>query len=116
MSYVVTIFSKTLLYLVTSLYFSTCFYALCFISKTPQGADILLGAGWTCVRHSQEEKWPLILEETIEEVATPSSPISPVSSASSMGPSTIMGGVNGGMDSPGDSHTLITRKSTPLSK
>ena len=38
--------------------------------------------GWTSVRHSVEEKWPLILEETIEEVQ-PSSPLSPSASCSS---------------------------------
>ena len=41
---------------------STCFYALCLISKTPIGADILLDEGWTTVRHSLEEKWPLVFD------------------------------------------------------
>ena len=59
---------------------STCFYALCLISKTPQGANMLLSNGWTSVRHSREDKWPLILEETIEEIVSPPSPLSPSTS------------------------------------
>lgn len=41
---------------------STCYYALCLISKTPHGADVLLDEGWTTVRHSSEEKWPLVFK------------------------------------------------------
>ena len=60
---------------------STCFYSLCLISKTPQGADALLTHGWTSVRHSSDEKWPLILSEAIEDVIhIPSSPLSPSTS------------------------------------
>jgi hypothetical protein len=57
----------------------TCFYSLCLISKTPQGADSLLSMGWTSVRHSREEKWPLRFEETVKEIIQPSSPLSPSS-------------------------------------
>ena len=64
---------------------STCFYALCLISRTPQGADALLTHGWTSIRHSSEEKWPLILSEAIENVIkTPASPLSPTTSFSSV--------------------------------
>ena len=64
---------------------STCFYALCLISHTPQGADALLTHGWTSIRHSREEKWPLILSEAIDNVIkTQSSPLSPTTSFSSV--------------------------------
>ena len=58
------------------------------ISKTSKGADILLSMGWTSVRHSKEEKWPVRFEEAIEEISTPSSPLSPTSSYASFGSST----------------------------
>lgn len=44
----------------------TCFYALCLISKTPQGATILLEANWTAVRHTLEEKWPLAIDPNLD--------------------------------------------------
>ena len=47
----------------------TCFYALCLISKTPQGATVLLEANWTAVRHSLEEKWPLAIDPNLESTA-----------------------------------------------
>lgn len=72
---------------------------MCLISRTPQGADSLLSMGWTSVRHSSEEKWPLILEETIEDVATPSSPLSPSSSFGTGGSETT--------------RLLTTRKTVP---
>ncbi len=53
----------------------TCFYALCLISKTPQGATVLLEANWTTVRHTLEEKWPLAIDPNLdfseESVFTP---------------------------------------------
>ena len=49
----------------------TCFYALCLISKTTQGASLLLEEGWTTVQHSAEEKWPLIFEHNLEKDDTP---------------------------------------------
>ena len=54
----------------------TCFYALCLISKTPQGATILLEANWTAVRHSLEEKWPLAIDPNLEPADEP--PFTPV--------------------------------------
>ena len=54
----------------------TCFYALCLIAKTPQGANTLLESNWTSVRHSLEEKWPLVFDpnfELSEDVAFTSS-------------------------------------------
>ena len=62
---------------------STCFYALCLISKTPAGAGVLLEEGWTTVHHSMEEKWPLVFDhqhEMMEEGAFLSPEPSPVQS------------------------------------
>ena len=44
----------------------TCFYALCLISKTIQGANVLLELGWTSVQHSPEEKWPLNFDQCLD--------------------------------------------------
>ncbi len=49
-----------------SILYRTCFYALCLISKTPQGATVLLEANWTAVRHTLEEKWPLAIDPNLE--------------------------------------------------
>ena len=46
--------------------YRTCFYALCLIAKTPQGANTLLESNWTSVRHSLEEKWPLVFDPNFE--------------------------------------------------
>ena len=46
---------------------STCFYALCLISRTSHGANVLLDLGWTSVRHTMEEKWPLIFEHNPDQ-------------------------------------------------
>lgn len=43
--------------------FSTAYYALCLISKTSLGADVLLKHNWTTVCHSLAEKWPLAFQE-----------------------------------------------------
>lgn len=73
----------------------TGFYALCLISKTPDGSDALLGHGWTSVRHAREEKWPVILEEAVEEVMTPvHPPISPSATLSTL-PSSLTSHVDG---------------------
>ena len=55
----------------------TCFYALCLISKTMQGANVLLELGWTSVQHSPEDKWPLNVDQCIDvdESAFDSSPV-----------------------------------------
>lgn len=66
------------------LFFRVCFYALCLISKTQAGSDALLEEGWTCVRHSREEKWPIILEEAVETFDSPAAALSPSASLSSL--------------------------------
>lgn len=45
---------------------------------------MLLEEGWTCVRHSREEKWPIILEEAVESFDSPSATLSPSASLSSL--------------------------------
>ena len=45
----------------------TCFYALCLISRTSHGANVLLDEGWTSVRHTMEEKWPLVFEHNPDQ-------------------------------------------------
>ena len=57
---------------------------MCLISKTQAGSDALLEEGWTCVRHSREEKWPIILEEAVENFDSPSTILSPSASLSSL--------------------------------
>ena len=49
---------------------STSYYALCLISKTSRGAEILLEHNWTTVCHSQAEKWPLAFNEVPNPVDT----------------------------------------------
>ena len=67
---------------------------------------MLLSMGWTSVRHSREEKWPIILEEAIEEFSTPSSPLSPVTS-SSFSSHTLLGEGIGSNYSSVDSSELL---------
>ena len=53
----------------------TCYYALCLISKTMAGANVLFESHWITVQHSAEEKWPLILDgKQVIEDAVPASP------------------------------------------
>lgn len=69
----------SLLQLHTLLHHRTCFYALCLISKTIQGANVLLELGWTSVQHSPEEKWPLNFDQCLDSHVDESAFASPSS-------------------------------------
>ena len=49
----------------------TSYYALCLISKTPRGAEVLMEHNWTTVCHSMGEKWPLAFHEIPSYQDTP---------------------------------------------
>lgn len=42
----------------------TAFYVLGLMGCTYEGAKVLHGLGWLCVRHNRHERWPIIHEET----------------------------------------------------
>ena len=71
--WIVVVFYSLLLLLLSPR--RTCYYALCLISKTKAGANVLLENNWITVRHSAEEKWPLIFDSQQElDETTPLSP------------------------------------------
>ncbi|RWS04250.1 rapamycin-insensitive companion of mTOR-like isoform X1, partial [Dinothrombium tinctorium] len=64
----------------------TCFYVLGLIASTSDGADYLKDFGWEAVRHSHNEKWPLVKRvDKMENIYSPLGKRSHTLSSSSAG-------------------------------
>ena len=50
--------------------YSTAYYSVCLISKTPRGAEVLLKEDWATVCHSLAEKWPLNFDKMAKNADT----------------------------------------------